>query len=270
MTTNIRALLEQHEIDPKKSLGQNFLHDPLSLERIVNAASLTSEDTVVEVGPGTGVLTKRLAALARRVIAVELDDRLIPILAQLPENVHIVNADILTTDVEKLVGSEPYKVVANLPYYITSAILRHTLEIAHKPTLMVLTVQQEVADRLVAKPGDMSVLAVSMQYYGTPKIVGRIGSAAFYPRPGVASAIVKIDVFPQPQVQVPDDASFFKVVRAGFSQKRKQIKNALGGGLAMEHAQAAEHLTKAGIDPTRRAETLTIEEWAALARAVYG
>jgi 16S rRNA (adenine1518-N6/adenine1519-N6)-dimethyltransferase len=265
----IRELLEMYEIDPKKSLGQNFLHDPSALERILKAAELNPTDTVLEVGPGTGALTTKLAPLVQRVIAVELDERLIPILEDvLPDSVELHHADILDTDVEALVGDGDYKIVANLPYYITSAILRHLLEVQHKPTALVLTVQQEVAERIVAKPGDMTVLAVSVQFYGKPKIVSKIGAAAFYPQPDVASAVVRIDVFSEPPVSVPDERSFFKVVRAGFSQKRKQLKNALGDGLQLTHAQAAEHLTAAGIDPTRRAETLALEEWAALTRQI--
>jgi 16S rRNA (adenine1518-N6/adenine1519-N6)-dimethyltransferase len=266
---SIRELLDMYEIDPKKSLGQNFLHDPNALDRILKAADLQPGDTVVEVGPGTGALTVKLAPLVERVIAVELDDRLLPILEDvLPENVELLHADILNTAVEALVGEGAYKVVANLPYYITSAILRHLLEVSHKPTTLVLTVQQEVAERMVAKPGDMTVLAVSVQYYGKPKIVSKIGAAAFYPQPDVASAIVRIDVYPQLPVDVPSDEAFFKVVRAGFSQKRKQLKNSLGDGLQLPHATAAEHLTAAGIDPMRRAETLALEEWAALTRQI--
>ncbi len=265
----IRELLAMYEIDPKKSLGQNFLHDPNALDRIVNAADLQPTDTVLEVGPGTGALSLKLAPLVQRLITVELDERLLPVLEDvLPDSVELLHADILQTDVEALVGDGDYKVVANLPYYITSAILRHLLEVKHKPTTLVLTVQQEVAERMVAKPGDMTVLAVSVQFYGKPKIVSKIGAAAFYPQPDVASAVVRIDVYPQPIVDVPGDEAFFKVVRAGFGQKRKQLKNSLGDGLQMTHATAAEYLTAAGIDPMRRAETLSLEEWAALTRQI--
>lgn len=267
---HLRDLLTAYDIDPKKSLGQNFLHDPNALDRIVRAANINAGDTIIEVGPGTGALTERLAAVAKRVIAVEIDDRMIPLLAAtLPDNVEILHADILKTDVPALVGGAPYKVVANLPYYITSAILRHVLEVPHKPSSVVVTVQLEVAERMVAKPDDMTVLAVSVQYYGQPKIVGKIGAAAFYPQPDVSSAVVWIDVYDKPMVDVPDDESFFKIVRAGFSQKRKQIKNPLGDGLGLSHAEAAELLTRAGIDPTRRAETLTLPEWASITRQVY-
>jgi 16S rRNA (adenine1518-N6/adenine1519-N6)-dimethyltransferase len=268
---NPKFLMDTFNLDPKKSLGQNFLHDPQALEKIVVTAEVMPEDTVLEVGPGTGALTVFLAQSAARVIAVEIDDRLLPVLRQqlgdFP-NVEIVHADILETNVEELVGDGDYIVVANLPYYITSAILRHLLEVEHKPKRLVLTVQQEVAERLIAGPGDMSILAVSVLFYGQPRIVSKLAPAAFWPRPDVASAVVRIDVYDEPIVDVPSEDLFFKVVRAGFGQKRKQLKNSLGAGLGMSHPQAGALLESAGIDPTRRAETLKLEEWAAITRVV--
>jgi 16S rRNA (adenine1518-N6/adenine1519-N6)-dimethyltransferase len=268
---NPKYLMDSHELFPKKSLGQNFLHDPNVLEKIVNAAEVAPGYTVLEVGPGTGALTVLLAQRADRLIAVEIDDRLLPILqAQLKDfpNAELIHADILETDVQKLVGNGDYLVCANLPYYITSAILRHLLEVPHKPKRLVLTVQQEVADRLLAQPDDMSLLAVSVQYYGKVKMVSKIGAAAFWPRPDVASAVIRIDVYDTPPVNAPSDELFFKVVRAGFGQKRKQLKNSLGAGLGISHLQAAQLIESAGIEPTRRAETLHLEEWAKLATAV--
>lgn len=268
---NPKTLLDHHEIQPRKSLGQNFLHDPGVLEKIVALAELTGEETVLEIGPGTGAMTKVLAREAKRVIAVELDDRLKPVLdvelSPYP-NVWVIYQDILTVDVAALLRPDEFVVVANVPYYITSAILRHLLEAPQRPRRLVLTVQQEVAERLVATPDDMSLLAVSVQFYGNARIVNRIKPAAFWPRPDVDSAVVRIDVYDQPPVEVPDEDAFFRVVRAGFSQKRKQLKNALGGGLALAHQQAADLIEQAGIDPRRRAETLTLEEWAALTRVV--
>jgi 16S rRNA (adenine1518-N6/adenine1519-N6)-dimethyltransferase len=268
---NPKFLMDTFNLDPKKSLGQNFLHDPQALEKIVVTAEVMPEDTVLEVGPGTGALTVFLAQSAARVIAVEIDDRLLPVLRQqlgdFP-NVEIVHADILETNVEELVGDGDYIVVANLPYYITSAILRHLLEVEHKPKRLVLTVQQEVAERLIAGPGDMSILAVSVLFYGQPRIVSKLAPAAFWPRPDVASAVVRIDVYDDPIVDVPSEDLFFKVVRAGFGQKRKQLKNSLGAGLGMSHPQAGALLESAGVDPTRRAETLKLEEWAAITRVV--
>jgi 16S rRNA (adenine1518-N6/adenine1519-N6)-dimethyltransferase len=157
-----------------------------------------------------------------------------------------------------LVGADEYIVVANVPYYITSAILRYLLENPRRPRRIVLTVQQEVAERLTAKPGDLSILAISAQFYAKTQIAARLNAAAFWPRPEVDSAVVRLDVYDQPPVDVPDERTFFQLVKMGFSQKRKQLKNSLGGVELLEHA---------GIDPRRRAETLTLEEWAALARA---
>jgi 16S rRNA (adenine1518-N6/adenine1519-N6)-dimethyltransferase len=175
-------------------------------------------------------------------------------------NVEIVYGDILEQDVPTLVGGGDFVVVANVPYYITSAILRHLLENTPRPRRIVLTVQLEVAERLVAKPGDMNVLAVSAQFYAKTRNVARLKAATFWPRPDVDSAVIRLDTYDQPKFDVPDDQTFFRIVKSGFSQKRKQLKNSLGeGGEAL--------LTKANIDPKRRAETLSLDEWAALARA---
>jgi 16S rRNA (adenine1518-N6/adenine1519-N6)-dimethyltransferase len=262
-------LLERYHLEPRKSLGQNFLHDPNALDKIVAVADVQPHDTVLEIGPGTGALTDVLAQRAARVIAVELDRRLEPILRERfadASNVEIVFADILETDVPALVGPGDFVVVANVPYYITSAILRHLLEAPHRPRRLVLTVQLEVAQRLVARPGDMGLLSVSAQYYGTPKIVMRLKPAVFWPRPDVDSAVVRLDVHDTPPVVAPDDETFFRVVRAGFSQKRKQLKNSLSE-LGLTPDTTAALLDAAHIDPRRRAETLTLDEWAALARA---
>lgn len=266
---NPKAVLERLGIEPKKSLGQNFLHDPNALRKIAALAEIGPQDTVLEIGPGLGGLTEVLAAQARRVIAVELDDRLIPALAWLDAlpNVEIVHQDILTVDLDALIGPEPYLVCANVPYYITSAIIRFLLERAHRPRRLVLTVQLEVAKRLIARPGEHSVLSISAQYYARPQIVMRLNRAAFYPRPDVDSAVVRLDCHEHPPVSVPSDALFFRVVRAGFSQKRKQLKNALAEGLHLTADAAAALSRAAGVDPQRRAEKLTLEEWAALTRA---
>ncbi len=270
MTVNPRLVLETHGIAPKRSLGQNFLHDPNMLEKIVNSAALQPDEAVLEVGPGTGVLTERLAAVAPELVAVELDDRLQPILDErlsaFPQ-ARVIYQDILSVDVAGLFAGRPYVVVANLPYYITSAILRHLLENAHPPRRLIITVQNEVAERLIAKPDDMSILSVSVQYYGKPQIITRLNPALFWPRPDVESAVVRIDVYPQQPLDVPDDRTFFRVVRAGFSQKRKQLKNALSSGLALNAAAAEAIFADANVDSRRRAETLTLEEWARLTRA---
>lgn len=268
--TNPKVLLDLHEIAPKKGLGQNFLHDPNALEKIVDTAELMPADTVLEIGAGTGTLTEALARKARHVVSVEVDERLRPVLeAQLApyDNVVLLFDDILKVDVLQLIGPQDFVVVANVPYYITSAILRHLLERHRRPRRMVITMQQEVAERIVAQPPDMSILAVSVQFYGQPQIVTRLRPGAFWPRPDVDSAVLRIDTYDVPPVDVPSDKLFFRVVRAGFGQKRKQLRNALSGGLAIKSAVAGELLIEAGIDPTRRAETLTLAEWAALSHA---
>ncbi len=264
-----RSLLQLYNLSPKKSLGQNFLVGEGALGRVAAAADLTGSDAVLEIGPGLGALTHHLADAAGRVVAVELDRRLIPILeAQFADldKVELVEGDILDLDPAALMGGS-YKVVANLPYYITAAILRHLLEASTRPQLMVLTVQLEVARRLTAKPGDMSLLAVSVQFYGKVRRVARLKAGSFYPRPEVDSAVIRVDIDPEPLVSVPDEGSFFRVVRAGFSQKRKQLRNSLRGGLSLPAAQAEAALEAAGIDARRRAETLSLEEWASLSRA---
>jgi 16S rRNA (adenine1518-N6/adenine1519-N6)-dimethyltransferase len=251
-------------------LGQNFLTDPFHLEQIVAAAELTSADTVLEIGPGSGTLTRLLAAAAGQVIAVELDPKLVHLLrqeyGQLP-NLTVIEADILQVEVATLLPDSlpPYKVVANLPYYITSAVLRHLLESTPRPERLVVMVQKEVAQRIVAQPGQMSLLAVSVQFYGQPQIVHRVPAGAFYPPPKVDSAVVRIDIFATPPVPVTDIPHFFRVVKAGFSQKRKQLKNSLGAGLSLPAAVVVTALEQAGIDPTRRAETLSLAEWGRLA-----
>lgn len=268
---NPKTLLDQHEIHPRKKLGQNFLHDPGALEKITAEAELSQDDVVLEVGTGTGTLTKFLAEAAKKVVSVEIDERLKPILdIELIDhpNVFVIYQDILTVDVTALLQPHDYVVVANVPYYITSAILRHLLEAQHKPRRLILTVQYEVAERLIATPDDMSLLTVSVQFFGRPRIVNRLKPAAFWPRPDVDSAVVRIDVYDEPPVDVPDEATFFRVVRAGFGQKRKQLKNSLGSGLGMNANEAAVLLENAGIEPQRRAETLSLEEWAALTRVI--
>lgn len=268
---NPKYLLDAYEIAPKKSLGQNFLQDAHILGKIVTAAELKPGDTVLEIGAGTGALTVALAQTHAQVVALEIDDRLLPILQrQLGDfpNVEIVHGDIEEVDPVALVGGGEYTVVANLPYYITSKIIRLLLEsVSRKPRRLVLTIQQEVAERIVAKPGDMSLLAVSVQFYGKAEIVTKINPGAFFPRPEVASAVIRIDPHIHPLMSINEEV-FFEVVRAGFSQKRKQLKNSLGFGLGISHLEAAQILLSVEVDPSRRAETLNIEEWGALAHAV--
>ena len=276
----IRALLERYGLRARKELGQHFLSDPTLLDKIVRAAELTSAATVLEIGPGPGMLTRHLVQVAGRVVAVELDDGMVRLLRTelgALHNVEIVQGDILKLSPITLLvspaaatkGAAPasYAVVANLPYYITTAVIRHLLESEPPPFRMVLTMQLEVAQRIVAVPGDMSLLAVSVQFYGEPRIVARIPAGAFVPPPQVDSAVLRVDTYPRPPVDVPGRADFFRVVRAGFGQKRKQLKNALTGGLGLPGPTIAAALAQAGIAPQRRAETLSLAEWAALAWA---
>lgn len=263
-------VLRRHGLRLKKGLGQNFLADPVHLDRIVAAAELTPDDVVLEIGPGVGTLTLRLAQQAGRVVAVELDGALLPVLAEMlagQSNVTVVQGDILQLDPAALVDGQRYKVVANLPYYITSAAIRHLLTATQPPDLVVLTVQREVAQRIVARPPDMSLLAVSVQYYAEPQMVARIPAGAFYPPPKVDSAIIRLRRWQTPPVDAPSDDLFFAVVKAGFGQRRKQLRNSLGSGLGIGGDAADRLLAAAGVDPKRRAETLTLDEWAAIARA---
>ena len=265
------ALLKRYRLHAQKGLGQNFLQDPLALEEIVAAAQIQPADTVLEIGPGLGSLTRYLAASARNVIAVELDENLIPPLKDVlapHQNVHIIHGDILKLSPKDLINENNYLVVANIPYYITSAVTRHLLESEPKPRRMVLTLQKEVAQRICAKPGDMSLLALSVQVYGAPRIAAHIPAEAFFPAPKVDSAVLVIDIFPSPIIKEELLDSFFKLIKAGFSQKRKTLRNSLSSGLHISPANAAEFLTRAGIDPQRRAETLSIEEWEQLIETI--
>ena len=271
MSTSPKSLMDMHDLHPKKSLGQNFMHDPNTLEKIVATADILPTDTVVEVGPGTGALTEKLAEKARHVFSIEVDERLQPILEDRfndTPNAYFVFKDILKTDIPSLVGNNEYVVVANVPYYISSAIIWHFLEPSRRPKRIVMTMQYEVAERIMETPGNMSLLTVAVQFYGTPQIVSKLSPAVFWPRPNINSAVMRIDTHPSPPVDVPSAEAFFRVVKAGFSQKRKQLKNSISGGLQIKSKAARDYLTQARIDPQRRAETLTLEEWGALTRVI--
>jgi len=278
-----KKLLRRFNLQARKGLGQHFLIDEEVLELIVSTARLTPTDGVVEVGPGLGVLTQELAGQAGCVIAVELDDKMAAILKETLtafDNVTIINQDVLRIDPAALLQEQRiklpsavvspfrYKVVANLPYYITAPVLRRFLEASVKPETMVVMVQKEVAETIAAKPGQMSLLSVSVQFYGVPTIISQVPAGSFYPVPEVDSAILKIDVYPEPPVPVTDEASFFRVVRAGFSAPRKQIANSLAQGLELPKAEILSLLEKAGIVSQRRAGTLTLDEWARLWQVV--
>jgi len=267
-SAQVKNLLRRSGLKARKSLGQHFLIDEGVLSTIVEAAELSSRDTVIEVGPGLGILTGQLARHAGNVIAVELDAELASLLqrrlASL-SNLRVINADILKVKLSQLLGGKSkYKVVANLPYYITSPVLRYFVEASPKPSLMVMMVQKEVGEAIVAGPGKMSLLAVSLQVYSQIRIISYVPSRCFYPQPKVDSVILRFDVLPEPAVKVADMNGFFEVVKSGFSSPRKQLHNSLAHGLGMKPAEVAPFLNQADIDPKRRAETLSLEEWAKL------
>jgi 16S rRNA (adenine1518-N6/adenine1519-N6)-dimethyltransferase len=276
-----RKLLRRSGLRVRKGLGQHFLVDEEVLEAILAAAALTPTDTVIEVGPGLGILTVELAKSAGWVIAIELDNRLTAVLRKTLspfDNVVVLNEDVLGTDPRAILQERapdlpetlrPYKLVANLPYYITSPILRHFLEASVKPERMIVMVQREVAEAIVAGPGQRSVLSISVQFYGKPGIVSYVSASSFFPPPEVDSAILKIDVYPRPAVDV-DEKGFFRLVRAGFSAPRKQVVNSLAQGLLLPRDEVLVLLEKACIAPQRRAETFTLEEWAQLWRVFGG
>ncbi len=274
LLTQTRGLLRRFGLRAKKGLGQHFLVDEEVLQLIVSAAQLTPADVVMEIGPGLGVLTRELARQAGWVIAVELDNQLAAILRETlasSQNVTIINEDVLKIEPaawleesKTKLSSTSYKVVAILPYYITSPTLRHFLEAAVKPQSIVVMVQKEVAEEITAQPGRMSLLSISVQLYGQPEIIGYVPAGCFYPAPAVDSAILKIALYPQPVAEIADKESFFALVRAGFSAARKQIANSLAQGLGLPKVEVLSLLERANIAPQRRAETLSLEEWAHL------
>ncbi len=264
-----RTLLKRHDIRPDKGLGQNFLFDNKALNRVVGAAELGQGDTVLEIGAGVGSLTRALAERAGKVVAVEFDERLLPALREAVlrlRNVQIVAGDIMELRLGDLVGEDPYVVVANIPYNITSALIRKLMESPSPPDHVVLTVQREVAERVCAQPGDMNLLALGVQIYGVPRIMGILRAGAFYPSPGVDSAILRIERYAEPAASEREIDRVFELAHAAFEQKRKQLHNSLGHGLPLSRDRAGDLLTRAGIDPKRRPQTVAVAEWISLAR----
>lgn len=299
LPSRVRAALRALELRPTRGMGQNFLVDPEALEAIVGAAALTRDDTALEVGPGLGVLTWELLQRAGQVVSVELDKRLAARLGQEfagEPRLRIVQGDILRLAPDEVLAAarderpqtshdalrsieaetqhsalsaQRYKVVANLPYAITSPVLRHFLEARLKPSAMVVLVQWEVAQRIVAAPGDMSVLAHSVQVYADAAIVARVPAASFEPAPAVDSAVLRLRLYERPAADVDDINALFRVIKAGFLQPRKKLSNALPGGLAAMGSDtprdaALTALAAAGVSPDRRAETLSLPEWVAV------
>jgi 16S rRNA (adenine1518-N6/adenine1519-N6)-dimethyltransferase len=258
------------QVKAKKHLGQNFLKDEAVLENIVASADISSDDTVVEIGPGTGLLTRVLSEKAKHVISLELDTDLIPsLLKQFPlsSNVSILEQDILRTDLMSILRKyNPankemlrYKVVANIPYYITAPIIQYLLELSTPPELIVLMIQKEVAQRITAKVGDMSILAVSVQYYADPELLFMVSKTAFDPVPKIDSAVVRLT--PKRVFNKEQDTHFFRVVKAGFSSRRKTLVNNLSSNFHLTKEEVSQKLVQLELDVNIRAQALSIDDW---------
>lgn len=261
----------------RKRLGQHFLRDRRVLARIVRAVAPSPEATVIEVGAGAGALTRALARRAGRVVALEVDESLCQHLRRLASqqpNLAVICADILSLPVGEILQrgevQGPYLVAGNLPYYIAAAVVRHFLEAEQPPQRLVVTVQKEVAESMAAPPGRLGLQGACVQFYAQPSILFLIPPQAFSPPPKVWSAVVRLDVRPQPAVAVDDRDSFFALLQAGFRAPRKQLRNALALGLGLDTTLAGELLAAAGVDGRRRAQTMTLAEWGALYRAWRG
>lgn len=257
--SDLKLALQLAGIRTSKSLGQHFLIDQASLEAVMTAAELTKSDMVLEIGPGLGVMTTPLTKLAGQVVAVETDPRLAELLKHdRPANLEVVHQDIMQFDLSRMAGG--YKVVSNIPYYLTSAIFRLLLEAKNRPSIFSLLIQKEVAERIVAKPGRMSILALSVQYYGEPELVRMVERYKFWPAPKVDSAILRVRVYEQPAFAA-DPAKLFRLIKAGFGEKRKMLKNSLAGGLNMGMELAARLIDEAGLPPLSRAQELSMDQW---------
>jgi 16S rRNA (adenine1518-N6/adenine1519-N6)-dimethyltransferase len=261
---DLRAALQLAGLKATKGLGQHFLVDQETLEAMLTAGQLTPEDTILEVGPGLGVMTLPLTQRAGRVVAVEADAALARLLERdRPANLEVVQQDIMRFDLSQL--STGYKVVANIPYYLTSGLLQMLLEAKNPPSLMALLIQKEVAERVVALPGRMSVLAFSVQYYGQPELLEVVERYKFWPAPKVDSAILRVKVGEQPAFAA-DHQNLFRLVKAGFGERRKQLKNSLAGGLNCSLDLTERIVAEAGLAPMARAQELSIREWERLYR----
>lgn len=269
-------VLQKHEFQFKKKFGQNFLIDPHVLDKIVDAAQITKDDFVLEIGPGIGTLTQYLCENARQVLAVEIDDKLIPILKetlQPYDNVEVLHGDILKQDIQQIADTyndgKPIKVVANLPYYITTPIIMELFE-SHVPLANVtVMVQKEVADRMKAEPGtkDYGALSLAVQYYAKPYIAAFVPPNCFMPRPNVGSAVIRLDCLARVPVEVHNEKLMFRLIRASFNQRRKTLQNGIANSaeLSFTKEQTARAIEQAGFDVRIRGEKLGLEEFARLA-----
>lgn len=277
--SNTKELLKQFEFRMSKSLGQNFLIDKSILDKIIEGAGLTKEDYVLEIGPGMGSMTQKLCESAAKVVAVEIDKKLIPVLnVTLSEydNVTVVNQDVLKVDLKALLeehfGGTPVKVVANLPYYITTPIIMKLLEEKLNLSSITIMVQKEVGDRIKAAPGgkEYGALSVAVQYYAKPSQVLLVPPHSFIPQPEVDSIVLKLDILEEPAVKVQDEKLFFRVVKASFGQRRKTLLNALSAGnLGLSKEQFKEVLAAVDVDENRRGETLCLQEFANITNNIY-
>ncbi len=278
---NTIAVLQKYQFRFQKKFGQNFLIDPGVLERIVDAAEITKEDCVLEIGPGIGTMTQYLAEKAGQVVAVEIDKALIPILEETLsayDNVTVINADILKVDVEKIAqeknGGKPVKVVANLPYYITTPIIMGLLEGKVPLKSITIMVQKEVAERMQVGPGtkDYGALSLAVQYYAKPEIVANVPPNCFIPRPNVGSAVIRLTKYKEPPVRVKDERRMFALIRASFNHRRKTLVNGLGNTpeLNVSKERVAQVLEEMGLPAVARGETFTLEQFADLSNRLYG
>ncbi len=276
---NTIAVLQKYGFNFQKKFGQNFLIDTHVLDKIIGAANITKDDFVLEIGPGIGTMTQYLCENARQVVAIEIDKNLIPILEDTLseyDNVEVINDDVLKVDLEKLAeeknGGRPIKVVANLPYYITTPIIMGLFEKKVPLESITIMVQKEVADRMQVGPGtkDYGALSLAVQYYAKPQIVANVPPNCFIPRPNVGSAVIKLTRYEEPPVKVDDEALMFALIRASFNQRRKTMMNSLSNGLAgickknFSKEQLQNALTEAGLSLTIRGEALTLEQFANL------
>lgn len=266
-----KELCSVYSIKPARSRGQNFLIDENYYDSVIKSAKLTKNDTVLEIGPGLGFLTKKLAEKAGKVIAIELDDKLAGYLqsakdTQKLKNIEIINMDVLDFN-PNILGSN-YKIVANLPYNITSIFLRKFLSVENKPVSLTLMLQKEVAERIIASPPKLSILAISIQFYANSRIVKYVPKQAFLPEPEVESAIIQIDIYESNKIPAwkkklgqGKDRNFFRIVKFGFSQKRKMLKNNLASGFRISQAEAVKRLESIGLDSKIRAQELSLDDW---------
>lgn len=264
--TEIKQLCYEYRLSPSKHYGQHYLISEKPIDAMIRAADLSQHDTVIEIGPGFGVLTFALAPLVKKVVAFEIEKKLASYWEEKKKefsNVDVIFGNALYQLPSVIAQLSSYKLVANLPYQITSDIFRMFLDAEHKPKTMVVMVQKEVADRIVAKPGNMSMLSVAVQYYGTPSIISKVPKGAFWPAPKVDSAVLHIDlgVKAGKPASRQADKKFFDLVRVGFSNKRKQLWNNLSHGLGIDGGLVKQAIASAGLLPTARAQELAIEEW---------